>query len=72
MNDFKKNLREYNIKHVDEKIQHILGEKLSKLEAMTDVKDYKHHISERKSEILKILNNFDFFISILEVIKNRN
>ena len=57
MNDFKKNLREFNAKLIDEKIQHILEKKLSKLEAMADTEEYRHHISERKSGILNILNN---------------
>ena len=66
MNDFKKNLREFNAKLIDEKIQFALEEKLNKLESMTDIEEYQHHISGRKVGILNILNNFNYVISIFE------
>lgn len=69
MNDFKKNFRECTTKLIDEKIQRTLEEKLNKLESMTDIEEYQHHISERKAGILNILSNFDYVISILELRK---
>ena len=69
MNDFKKNLREFNAKHIDEKIQLTLEKRLNKLEDMTDIEEYKNHISERKAGVLNILNNFDYLINILELRK---
>lgn len=69
MNDFKKNLREFNAKLIDEKIQRILEKRLNKLESMSDIEEYKHHISERNAGILNILNNFDYVINIFELRK---
>lgn len=69
MNDFKKSFRACTTKLIDEKIQCILEKRLNKLESMSDIEEYKHHIFERKTGILNILNNFDYFINILELRK---
>ena len=66
MNEFKKSYRKFTIKTLDEKIQQTIKTRLNKLEKSTDIEEYQKHISSRKDGILSILNNFDFFINIIE------
>ena len=66
MNEFKKNYREFSIKALDEKIQKTIQTRLNRLEETADIEDYKKLIFSRKEGILSILNNFDFFINIIE------
>lgn len=66
MNEFKKQYKELTVKMIDEKIQNTIQICLNKLEKSTDIEEYKRHISSRKDGILSVLNNFDFFINIIE------
>ena len=66
MNEFKNNYRRFTIKTLDEKIQKAIQTRLNKLEESTDIEEYQNHIFSRKDGILSILNNFDFFINIIE------
>ena len=66
MNEFKETYRSLTIKTLDEKIQQTIQTRLNKLEESTDVEEYKKHISSRKTGISRILNNFNYYINIIE------
>lgn len=66
MKDFKKRLQENTTKLIDEKIQSVLEIKFNNLEKLADVEAYKNQISLRKNGIIDILNNFDYYMDIID------
>lgn len=66
MNNFKKMLRQNTTKLIDEKIQLCIYVGLKSLECSANIDEYKIHISESRTKILSLLNNFDDNMEILE------